>query len=289
MKSLNAIAILTAIACAGFTSTSASAQSMAGVGVRALRLGAASTISREPSRTPELAVSDPSESLWPNPDFIGDGTCGFAVFDNSDACNQDVVQATNNARTILESLPALSLSLTPYEAMTLPEQLFVIANVERVARGIPPIAGLTTQLDTLAQAGANIYDDPSFPAGLTGGAVLVSGGANWAGGWVNPLGANYVWMYDDGGSPLGGIATTSSAAMRLPAFVAHGGFLRYIARITLRRLQRYGTSFAEIFVGACGATPTDVVFTWQQALQLLETATISTVTPAHGPRPAAKR
>jgi hypothetical protein len=141
MKSLNAIAILTAIACAGFTSTSASAQSTAGVGVRALRLGAASTISREPSRTPELAVSDPSESLWPNPDFLEDGTCGFDVFDNSNACNQDEVQATNNARTILESLPALSLSLTPYEAMTVPEQLFVIANVERVARGIPPIAG----------------------------------------------------------------------------------------------------------------------------------------------------
>ena len=113
MKSLNAIAILTAIACAGFTSTSASAQSMAGVGVRALRLGAASTISREPSRTPEVAVSDPSESLWPNPDFIDDGTCGSGAFDNSNACDADVAQATNNARTILESLPALSLGLDP--------------------------------------------------------------------------------------------------------------------------------------------------------------------------------
>ena len=286
MKGLNAIAILTAIVCAGFTSTSASAQSMAGVGVRALRLGMASTISREPSRTPELADSDPSESLWPNPDFIADGTCGFAVFDNSDACNQEVVQATNNARTILESLPALSLSLTPYEAMTLPEQLFVIANVERLARGIPPIAGLTTQLDTLAQAGANINDDPSFPAaGLAGGAVFVSGGANWAGGWVNPLGANYVWMYDDGGltawghrdNILGGYATASiCSSWGLPGVQDYMG------------AAASGTSFAEIFVGACGAVPTDVVFTWQQALQLLAPS-ISSMSPAGGPLTGGQR
>jgi hypothetical protein len=290
MKSLNAIAILTAIACAGFTSTSASAQSTPGVGVRALRLGAASTISREPSRTPDLAVSDPSESLWPNPDFLEDGTCGFDVFDNSNACNQDVVQATNNARTILESLPALSLSLTPYEAMTVPEQLFVIANVERVARGIPPIAGLTTQLDTLAQVGANINDDPSFPAGLTGGAVLVSGGSNWAGGWVNPLGANYAWMYDDGccnwghrDNILGGYATASiCSSWGLP------GVQNYMGAGFVASGAAYGTSFAEIFVGACGATPTDVVFTWQQALQLFAPR-ISSVTPAGGPLTGGQR
>ncbi len=207
------------------------------------------------------------------------------MFDDSDACNQDVVQATNSARTILESLPALSLSLTPYEAMTRPEQLFVIANVERVARGLPPIAGLTTQLDTLAQAGAAINDDPSFPAGLTGGAVVVIGGANWAGGWVNPLGANYVWMYDDGGltawahrdNILGGYATASiCSSWGLPEVQDYMG------------AATNGTSFAEIFVGACGPPPTDVVFTWQQALQLLAPR-ISSVTPAGGPLTGGQR
>lgn len=58
------------------------------------------------------------------------------MLDNSNTCNQDVVQVTNSARTTLESLPSLSLSLAAYEAMTVPEQLFVIANLERVAGGV---------------------------------------------------------------------------------------------------------------------------------------------------------
>ena len=281
MKSLNAIAILTAIACAGFTSTSASAQSMADVGVRALRLGAASAISREPSRTPELAVSDPSENLWPNPDFTSDGSCDRSALDNSNTCNEDVVQATNNARAILESLPSLSLSLAAYEAMTVPEQLFVIANVERLARGIPPVAGLTTQLDILAQAGASVGDDPVFPAHLTGGASLANGGSNWAGGWIDPLGADYAWMYDDGGSNWG---HRDDILRTYPGVGACGssGAQGYMGAGFIASGATYETSLAEIFVGACGATPADVVFTWPQALLLLERGTLSSVTPDVG-------
>jgi len=33
---------------------------------------------------------------------------------------------------------------------------------------------------------------------LPGGGRTVYASANWAGGWGNPLGADYAWMYDDG-------------------------------------------------------------------------------------------
>jgi IPT/TIG domain len=281
MKRMHAIVMLTAVTCAGFTSTSASAESITGVGAWGPRLGVASTISREPSRTPELAFSDPSESLWPNPDFTSDGSCDLSALDNSNTCNEDVVQATNNARAILESLPSLSLSLGAYEAMTVPEQLFVIANVERLARGVPPVAGLTTQLDTLAQAGASVSDDPAFPAQLTGGAALANGGSNWAGGWIDPLGANYAWMYDDGCCNWGhrdDILRTYPAVGSCGSSGAQG----YMGAGFVASGSTYRTSFAEIFVGACGATPTDIGFTWPQALLLLEKGTLSSVTPDVG-------
>jgi hypothetical protein len=54
------------------------------------------------------------------------------------------VDAIDHARATIERLPSLLLNSAAYEAMTVPEQLFAIANVERLARGDLPIAGLTT-------------------------------------------------------------------------------------------------------------------------------------------------
>ena len=187
MKGLLAIGVLAATACTGFASATASALTVGGAGARISQAAAESPLLRGVSSTSGIPAGNPSESLAPNPDFSSDGSCASGVLDDGSTCNADVAQATTNARSILESLPALSLNLTAYEAMTVAEQLFVVADVERVARGVPPIAGLTTQLDTIAQTGANNNTDPSLNASaLTGGAVIVSGGANWAAVTSNP-------------------------------------------------------------------------------------------------------
>ncbi len=298
MTRLFVVAVLAATAGAGFVSTSAGAMTVPHGGVRVSQPGAESAATRGSVIGPEIAAGDPSQSLPPNPDFSGDGSCEFSALDNSTTCNEDVVQATNHARAVLESLPSLSLSLAAYEAMTVPEQLFVIANMERLARGVAPMAGLTAQLDTIAQTGADTNADPSFPPQLTGGAEIKGGGSNYAAGTTNPLGSNYYWMYDDGyggingdcpspGAPgcwghrddiLLGLATASICnSWGLP------GVQDYMGAGFTPSGSAYGPSFAEIFIGACGSTPTDVVFTWTQALQLLDAATISSVTPARGP------
>jgi hypothetical protein len=293
MKGLLAVVVLAATACTGFASATASALTVHRVGPRLSQPATESPLFRGLSSTPGILAGNPSESLPPNPDFSSDGSCGFGVLDDGSTCNANVAQATNNARSMLESLPALPLNLTAYEAMTVPEQLFVIVDVERVARGVPPIAGLTAQLDTIAQTGANNNTDPSLNASsLTGGAVIVSGGANWAGGTSNPLGTNYYWMYDDGpnspngdctsaGAPgcwghrdniLGGYATAS-----LCSSYGLSGAQDFMGAGFTASGSAYGPSFAEILIGACGAAPTDVVFTWQQALQLLGGGTGGTV------------
>src|ERR1039457_2373944 len=283
-------AVLAVTACAGFGSTSASATTVNSVGGRFAPLAAASTVSRGSSGSSHLSLSNPSVSLPPAPNFTDDGLCVFYALDKSDACNQDVVDAIDHARATLESLPPLVLNAAAYEAMTVPEQLFVTANLERLARGDSPIAGLTTQLDTIAQTGANNSTDPSLTgiAYLTGGAWMVRGGGNWAAGTSNPLGSDYYWMYDDGGpnawghrdNILGGYATPNLCG---PSAVQNYMGAGDTTSGSVVGGTDYGPSFTEIFIGACGPPPTDVVFTWPQALHLLEAARISSVTPVAGP------
>ncbi len=78
------------------------------------------------------------------------------------------------------------------------EQLFVATNLERTARGLPPMTGMASTLDQAAAQGAAQPGDPLPPSGFPTGMWT----SNWAGGVGSPLEAIYLWMYDDGpGSP----------------------------------------------------------------------------------------
>lgn len=220
---------------------------------------------------------NPSESLSPSPAFLSDGRCQRNTLDDSQACNADVVTATDNARSVLESLTSLSLNLSAYDAMTVPEQIFVITNLERTDRGLAPLAGLTTQLDTVAQTGATDGTDPELSSStLTGGATVTSWASIWAGGTANPLGSDYYWMYDDGPeSPNGSCTTPSSPGCWghrdaiLGTFATCGQAEQYMGAGNAATGSSYSPSLAAIIVGACGPTPSDVVFTWAQAQSLL--------------------
>lgn len=109
------------------------------------------------------------------------------------ACQDAVVQAIDNARAT-EGVKPLALP-SYYDTLTEAQQLLVLADLERVDRGLPGFAGLSSSLDVLAQEAAESNSDPSGPADA-------SWGSNWAGGEASALMADYDWMYDDGpGSP----------------------------------------------------------------------------------------
>ena len=108
-------------------------------------------------------------------------------------CQQAVVEAIDAARAA-EGVGPLVLPPS-YDSLTVPEQLLVLADSERVDRGLPGFAGLSGDLDQLAGAGATANTDPSGPPDS-------DWGSNWAGGEASALLADYDWMYDDGlGSP----------------------------------------------------------------------------------------
>jgi hypothetical protein len=78
-----------------------------------------------------------------------------------------------------------------YLHLSLAEQLFVVNDLERKARGLTPVPGLNTALDALAQQGANGNADPEGPAGY-------SWGSNWGDTIEGALVLDYMLMYDDG-------------------------------------------------------------------------------------------
>jgi len=87
-----------------------------------------------------------------------------------------------------------------FAGLTPGEQIFVLTDVERVDRGLPPIVGMVQELNTDAQNAAANNADPT-PVSVPPDTIVMAWGSNWAEGG-GPVGSNYNWMYDDGpGSP----------------------------------------------------------------------------------------
>ena len=185
----------------------------------------------------------------------------------------DWVQAINSARA-QEGVGPLGVSESQLSGMSVPQQVFTVANAERVDRGLPPINDMTSQLDAYAQGGANAGTDPSFPSALSGGAPLTWGGAVWAGGLSSVLEADYFWMYDDG---WGGSGTTNAACSpSTPSecwghrdIILHpfpncpGGAPVLSMGAAISPSGYPGGSIAAILVSSC-APPSDITMSWGQ-------------------------
>ncbi|HWD56498.1 MAG TPA: hypothetical protein VG346_15345 [Acidimicrobiales bacterium] len=134
-------------------------------------------------------IADPPRNVQPNPDYTR--VCVDTGIDNSPACMGAALDAINHAHA-LEGVRPMVLP-AGFAQLSVPEQLFVAVNLERVDRGLAPFSGLTTGLDQNALRGAEVANDPPDP-----GAAYVLDDAEWAGGSSNGLDAVYGWMYDDG-------------------------------------------------------------------------------------------
>ncbi len=142
-----------------------------------------------PSSESDTGISDPSRNVAPVPDYTR--ICDAGGIDNSQACLGAVLDAINHAH-VLEGIRPMVLP-TDFARLSIPDQIFVAINLERVDRGLPAFGGLTGALDRNAQLGADAAKDPPDP-----GHAYDLDDAEWAGGSSNGLDAVYGWMYDDG-------------------------------------------------------------------------------------------
>jgi len=138
-----------------------------------------------------LPPGNPAASIAASPDFTS--TCRQDSTESA-ACIAAAEQATTAARAA-EGLGAMVLP-SDYPTLSPAEQLFVLTDIERVDRGLPPVVGMVAQLDTDAQNAAAANTDPT-PVSVPPGTTVTSWASNWAEA-AGPLGSNYDWMYDDG-------------------------------------------------------------------------------------------
>ena len=182
-------------------------------------------------KAPAPSVSNPSANIDPSPNFLATGACSFAnavwscanpcVVGTASAlswpgytggvdCTNYILSAINNARAIEGVRPMVLPS--NWFSLSVPEQLFVIADLERTARGLPPYVGINAALSADAQHSAATNSDPSIAAGfpMANDAQGSAGfGGAWSGGYA-VLVADYIWMYDDAWG--GSVAKTSNIA-----------------------------------------------------------------------------
>jgi hypothetical protein len=155
----------------------------------AVRTGTLRPLRSLPASDSNAGVPDPAHNVRPDPDYTR--VCAGNGVDDSSACISAVLDAINHAHA-LEGIRPMVLP-AGFAQLSVPEQLFVVVNLERSDRGLPVFNGLTAGLDADAQRGANRAKDPPDP-----GSAYVLDDAEWAGGSSNGLDAVYGWVYDDG-------------------------------------------------------------------------------------------
>ena len=218
------------------------------------------------------AVATPSSSIAPTPDYPN--SCAPVGEDSSNTCIRLTLAAIDAARAG-EGLGPLHLP-AGFAQLTVPEQLLVVLDRERVDRGLAPFTGLSAVLDTNAQNGAATAGLPPRP-----GRAYTAVGAEWIGAVDNGLDADYQWLYDDGpNSGVPNCSDTRSAGcwadrqIVLQRFGPHPLVMgaAYDANGDVSRGDRGGSSLAATL--AVTARPGTLVYTWGNALAAMRTATL---------------
>jgi hypothetical protein len=187
---------------------------------------------------------------------------------DGDVCLGAVVVALDAARA--------DVGLGPYvlpadfDSLSGGEQILVLSNLDRIAYGLPPIAGLSTTLASAAH-NAMLSDVDPDPTSLLGDLSVYAWASNWAGEWANAPYAYYEWMYDDGydGPETSNIDCTSAAASG--CWVHRRNVLAFSSAGTLSLGAAVGTdasgdsSYATTLVWTPRADWTSYSFTWAQA------------------------
>jgi hypothetical protein len=210
---------------------------------------------------------NPTANLAPVPDFP---TICVDSGPTSPTCQAATLAAIQRAH-MQEGIRPMVL---PSGFWSLPpaSQLFVATNLERVERGLRPMAGLTSGLDSVAGAGAQANTDPRLSGSSSDGDAVLVWASVW-GAYVNPLAMDYVWMYEDGAGP--GDANIDCPSAGAAGCWGHRDNILYnygnaaLLLAGAAGLAGHGPngyeSDAEIFVGATGPVPT-LVYAWSAAV-----------------------
>jgi hypothetical protein len=210
--------------------------------------------------------ANPAHNLQPVPDYHAVCAARRAA-----ACRQDILAAINRAHRHEHRKPVVLPR--DFTRLSAAEQVFVSTDLERISRHLPPVLGLTAQLDRYALAGARADRDPGFPSRLGGGDALRAAGSVWSSAF-STLDPDYNWMYLDGWGGPDRTPNEDCTSARAPGCWAHRDILT--GEYGRGRLLIAGAGFVaghspaggsatEIVVAATGPVPT-FRYSWRQAV-----------------------
>ena len=204
---------------------------------------------------------------------------GCSEAPTSAGCENVVIYYLDKARR--------QVGLGPYDlpqnfpALPPSHQLLILSNLDRVAYGLPPVFGLTPELNSAAQEAVIAERDPSLPPSYPAGDGYSAWTGNWAGGTTNATpnapSAYYGWVYDDG-------PESGNVDCRTPGADGCWGHRRDVlypfpseselsmgAGATMGELRRFGQgviggSFALLIDGTGGAITLPYEYTWAEAV-----------------------
>jgi hypothetical protein len=212
-----------------------------------------------PTQAASAATStDPAMNVVPSPSYW---TLCLSQGRNSQACIDQIVQAIDHARA-LEGVGPMTLP-PGFASLSTEQQTFVVSNLERVDRGLPPVVGMVDSLNALAADAAAADADPYLP-GWSVGPFQVNGWSSiWAGD-LNALAADYDWMYNDGWGPLGSYNLDCQSAGASGCWGHRHAILRTGTDLITgvgSEMQSSWMSIAQIFVSGSGSDP-EFTYSW---------------------------
>jgi hypothetical protein len=220
---------------------------------------------------PSTAEASPAVSHTTSVPVSFRPACGGRHFD-SRSCIQRAVAAIDAARS-MESMQHPDLVLpNNYRSLDPAEQTFVVIDLERIDRGLRPLAGLVPALnaDALSAAGRQIDPTPQMAH------LQHLGVARYRTLWASSLGplvSDYEWMYDDGYSAAGSSNVDCQSpqaagcwAHRRAILATFDGRSRLLAGAASVTAPHGFDSITAILTGGEGSSP-HFAYTWLAALR----------------------
>jgi hypothetical protein len=236
-----------------------------GVGARtivALVMVGLSGVTAAAHATTASATRHPRHNIAAKPSY----TAACAHYrSNSTDCTTKAVAAINRARAQEHVRPMMLPD--NFTKLSYAEQTFVVTDLERVDRGLPPFRGITARLNQTAKQAATAQVDPAPAYSAVGQFVVLDYQSNWTSNF-GPLAADYGWMYDDGyGSynvDCGSPTASGCWAHRDVILTAYDrpGLISGVGSDKQGGL----VSIAQLFVAGKGQNPT-FTYTWREALR----------------------
>jgi hypothetical protein len=266
------------------------------------------------------APYNPPANIAPSPNYLSSGPCTgtpgnysctnpcvtsqltWPANAQNAACTNLVLRAVRAARAA-EGVAAMVLPSNWY-ALTTQQQLFVVADLERVDRGYPAYLGLNAALSANAQNAAANNSDPTLATGFAVGNDA-QGSPGFGGSWasdISVVSADYGWMYNDGwGGSAQMTPNLTCTSATAPGCWAHrdellGSDPGYNDGVGLNCTTcEMGTGYADVngagsyvdLVELPASQPPAMTFTWASELPFFTSSTTTTVTTTATTAPAA--